>query len=54
MGLERFMLPITKEMRDWLEKERKRRGLPSVPETARAILSDQFAIAEQERSGRQR
>ena len=34
MGMKRFMLSITEDMERALEKERKRRMLGSIPETA--------------------
>jgi hypothetical protein len=36
------MLSITEEMEKELEKERKKRLLDTIPETARMILSDYF------------
>ena len=40
MAMKRFMLSITKEMEKALEKERKKRMLETIPETARAILGE--------------
>ena len=38
--MEKVMVSITKEMKDALEEERKKRLLDSIPETIRMILSD--------------
>jgi hypothetical protein len=40
MAMKRFMLSITDEMEKALEKERKKRLLGSIPETARVILGE--------------
>lgn len=40
MGMKRFMLSITEEMEKALEKERKKRMLGTIPETARVILGE--------------
>lgn len=37
------MVSITKEMKDALETERKKRLLDSIPETIRTILSEYFS-----------
>jgi metal-responsive CopG/Arc/MetJ family transcriptional regulator len=38
--MEKVMVSITKEMKETLEEERKKRFLDSIPETIRTILSD--------------
>jgi hypothetical protein len=38
--MKRFMLSVTDEMERALEKERKKRMLGSIPETARVILGE--------------
>ncbi len=38
--MEKVMVSLTKEMKDALEEERKKRYLDSIPETIRTILSD--------------
>lgn len=43
MAMKRFMLSITDEMEKALEKERKRRMLGTIPETARVILGEYLA-----------
>ncbi len=43
MALKRYMLSITEEMEKELEKERKKRLLDTIPETARVILSEYLA-----------
>ncbi|MGA8903608.1 MAG: hypothetical protein WB661_01225 [Candidatus Bathyarchaeia archaeon] len=43
MGMKRFMLSITEEMQVALEKERKKRMLGSIPETARVIIGEYLA-----------
>jgi len=40
--MKRFMLSITEEMEQALEKERKIRMLGSIPETARVIIGEYF------------
>ena len=40
MAMKRFMLSITEEMEKALEKERKKRMLGTIPETARVILGE--------------
>ena len=40
MAMKRFMLSITEEMGKALEKERKKRMLGTIPETARVILGN--------------
>jgi hypothetical protein len=40
--MRRFTLSISEEMEKALEKERKRRLLDSIPETARVIISEYF------------
>ncbi|MGA8857769.1 MAG: hypothetical protein WB643_11465 [Candidatus Bathyarchaeia archaeon] len=47
MAMKRFMLSITDEMEKALEKERKRRLLGTIPETARVILGEHLAQIEQ-------
>ena len=46
MRMKRFMLSITKEMEKILEKERLKRMLPSIPETARVIIGEYFNSKE--------
>jgi metal-responsive CopG/Arc/MetJ family transcriptional regulator len=41
--MEKVMVSITKEMKNALEEERKKRLLDSVPETIRMILSEYLA-----------
>lgn len=43
MAMKRFMLSITEEMEKALERERRRRMLSSIPETARVILGEYIA-----------
>ena len=43
--MEKVLVSITKEMKDTLEGERKKRLLDSIPETIRAILSEYFSEA---------
>ncbi len=43
MGMQRFMLSITEEMEKALEKERKKRMLETIPETARVLLGEYLA-----------
>jgi hypothetical protein len=43
MAMKRFMLSITDEMEKALERERKKRMLGSIPETARAIIGEYLA-----------
>jgi hypothetical protein len=43
MAMKRFMLSITKQMEKELEKERKKRMLGTIPETARVILGEYLA-----------
>jgi hypothetical protein len=38
--MKRFMLSITQEMAQALERERRKRMLDSIPETVRMILSE--------------
>jgi metal-responsive CopG/Arc/MetJ family transcriptional regulator len=38
--MEKVMVSITKEMKDALETERKKRLLDSIPETIRTIISE--------------
>ena len=40
------MVSITKEMKDALEEQRKKRLLDSIPETIRTILSDYLSRPE--------
>ncbi len=40
MGMKRFMLSITEEMENALDREREKRMLGSIPETARVILGE--------------
>jgi len=41
--MRRFTLSVSEEMERALEKERKKRLLDSVPETARVIISEYLA-----------
>jgi len=41
--MQRFTLSISEEMERALEKERKKRMLESIPETARVIISEYLA-----------
>ena len=43
--MEKVLVSITKEMKDTLEAERKKRLLDSIPETIRVILSEYFSKA---------
>lgn len=43
MGMKRFMLSITEEMEKALDRERKKRMLSSIPETARVIIGEYLA-----------
>lgn len=45
---KRYMLTITDEMEKELEKEKKRRMLDSIPETARMILSEYLSEKKKE------
>ena len=38
--MEKIMISVTKEMKQILEHERKKRLLDSIPETVRVILSE--------------
>lgn len=38
--MEKVMISVTKEMKQILEQERKKRLLDSIPETVRVILSE--------------
>jgi hypothetical protein len=49
MGMKRFMLSITEEMEKALEKERKRRMLGTIPETARVVLGEYLAVQSDDR-----
>jgi hypothetical protein len=40
MPMEKIMISVTKEMKQILEHERKKRLLDSIPETVRVILSE--------------
>lgn len=40
--MKRILVSVSDELFDAIEKERKLRKLETVPETARAILSDHF------------
>jgi hypothetical protein len=46
MAMKRFMLSVTEEMENALEKERKKRMLGTIPETARVILGEYLARNE--------
>jgi len=41
--MKRFMLSITEDMEKALERERKARMLPSIPEAVRVILGEYLA-----------
>ncbi len=43
---KRFMLSVTEEMEKALEKERKKRMLGIIPETARVVLGEYLARSE--------
>jgi hypothetical protein len=43
LGMKRFMLSITDEMEKALERERKKRMLSSIPETARVVIGEYLA-----------
>jgi hypothetical protein len=45
--MKRFTLSISEEMERALEKERKKRMLDSLPETARVIISEYLARSGQ-------
>jgi hypothetical protein len=40
--MEKIMVSVTKEMRQALDSERKKRLLETLPETVRAILGEYF------------
>lgn len=42
MTMKRILVSVSEELYDSIEKERKKRKLETVPEAARAILSDYF------------
>jgi hypothetical protein len=42
MAMQRILVSVSRELYDAIEKERKLRKLETVPEVARAILSDYF------------
>jgi hypothetical protein len=44
--MKRFMLSVTEDMEKALEKERKKRMLGSIPETARVVLGEYLAKNE--------
>jgi metal-responsive CopG/Arc/MetJ family transcriptional regulator len=44
--MQRFTLSISEEMAKALERERKKRMLDSVPETARVIISEYLTAQE--------
>lgn len=44
--MKRVLLSVTQGLFDALEKERKRRMLDSIPETARVVLSEYFTTKE--------
>ena len=46
MAMKRFMLSITEEMERALAKERRKRMLGTIPETARVILGEYLAKNE--------
>jgi Arc/MetJ-type ribon-helix-helix transcriptional regulator len=46
--MEKIMVSLTKEMKDALEEQRKKRLLDSIPETVRTILSEYLSKPEPE------
>jgi len=40
--MKRILLSVTPELFEALEQERRKRMLPSIPETARTLLSEQL------------
>ena len=46
MAMKRILVSVSDELFDAVEKERKLRKLETVPEAARAILSDYFRQKE--------
>jgi len=48
MGMKRFMLSITDEMEKALERERKKRMLGSIPETARVVIGEYLTQTKKE------
>lgn len=46
MAMKRFMLSITEDMERALERERKRRLLGTIPETARVIIGEYLAAQQ--------
>jgi metal-responsive CopG/Arc/MetJ family transcriptional regulator len=49
--MEKIMVSMTKEMKDALEEERKKRFLDSIPETIRTILSEYLVNLTKPRTG---
>jgi hypothetical protein len=49
MAMKRFMLSITEDMEKALEKERKKRMLGTIPETARVVLGEYLAAQSDDR-----
>ncbi len=50
MAMKKVTVAMTKEMYEDLEKERRRRRLSSVAETARAVLGEYLAKSQPERN----
>jgi hypothetical protein len=48
VGMRRFMLSITEEMEKALDKERKKRMLGSIPETARVVIGEYLTQTKKE------
>jgi hypothetical protein len=48
--MEKIMISVTKEMKQILEQERKKRLLDSIPETVRVILSEHLSSKEARRT----
>jgi hypothetical protein len=48
LGMKRFMLSITDEMEKALERERKKRMLSSIPETARVVIGEYLSAQGKE------
>jgi hypothetical protein len=42
MAMKRILVSVSEELYESIEKDRKSRKLETVPETARAIISDYF------------
>jgi hypothetical protein len=46
--MKRFMLSVTEEMEKALERERKKRMLGSIPETARVVIGEYLTQTKKE------